>query len=172
MSREGPLTEREADHIVEHVPMKIASQVEWLEHRGFWKAVVPVTGAGVTTSLVMDLTINKQLPGKYTMQLRQRSGVNIRRLDVRGSHSNRPETGNSERWQSRTHKHRYRDMFEDAFAYTPTDIPDTTSSPFHPEPDEHGRVFEAFCGECGIDHAGQWTDPPGEPFDRHPGLAD
>ena len=156
----GPLSEVEVDHIDGQTHLKVAEPVAWVREGHHVKAVVSVVGVGVNTNLVMDLLIKTKMPGQYTYQLRQKPGVNLRRLDVRGSHTNRAETGNEEVWRFRTHKHRFRDRFEDTFAYTPDDIPDTASSPLCPEPDEHGRVFDAFCAECGIDPAGQWTDPP------------
>lgn len=158
------LKQAQVDHIIDNVPLKVGRPVQW-EHKGrYLKSIVPIVGAttgSVNAKLVMDVAVSKALPGKYTFQLRQTDAaeaVLLRRLDVRGTHTN--NASNDERWNFRTHKHRWRDSCGDSFAYTPDDIPDTTAPPDSPNPGEHEEVFKAFCGECGIDDAGAWTAPP------------
>lgn len=92
---------------------------------------------------------------QYSMALVWRK-VPIRRLDVRGSHVNQCD-GSGERWRHATHKHRWRDAYRDAWAYTPDDIPDTTM--FAVGQDEYRRVFEAFCNECQIRIETPWVGP-------------
>lgn len=160
----GELKQSEIDYIITTVRLKLVEPIAWEVEGPHVKARVPVEGSASTLGavrLTMDLSVNRNLPGKYTYQLRQASSaVRLRRLDVRGSHTNLQHTGNTERWNRRTHKHAFRDACGDAYAYTPTDIPDTDSPSDSPEPNEHGLVFEAFCGECGIEVGGNWVDPP------------
>lgn len=92
---------------------------------------------------------------QYSLALVWRK-VPIRRLDVRGSHVNQCD-GSGERWFSSTHKHKWRDSYRDAWAYTPEDIPDTSTKAMHR--DEYRTVFEAFCGECGIEVDTKWVLP-------------
>jgi hypothetical protein len=155
-----PLSEFEIDHIIDVSPLKVGVPIVWVREGANWISSPVVLGRGVDTQLVMDMRISTKLPGKYTFQLRQIGGPNLRRLDVRGSHRNRPSTGSREKWTGRTHKHRYRDRHGDGFAYTPDDIPATSAPAMSPNPGEHKIVFVAFCGECGIDEAGMWSDPP------------
>lgn len=160
MARKNPLSEAEIDHIIGTSPLKVGSQIVWTLEAAQLVAIPTVVGRGVDTQLVMDMHISTILPGKYTFQLRQLGGPNLRRLDVRGSHRNRPSTGDAEKWNGRTHKHRFRDLHGDRFAYTPDDIPDTSAPTISPNPGEYREVFMAFCAECGIDEAGMWSDPP------------
>lgn len=159
-----PLKQAHIDYIIDSVRLKLVEPIEWEVEGPHVKARVPVEAATSdlgAVRLTMDLSVNRNLPGKYTYQLRQTSSpVCLRRLDVRGSHTNLRHTGNTERWNRRTHKHAYRDACGDAFAYTPIDIPDTGSPSDSPEPNEHSTVFEAFCNECGIEVGGYWVDPP------------
>ncbi|MFN3256223.1 MAG: DUF6978 family protein [Ilumatobacter sp.] len=156
----GALSALEADYIIENVSMKIDTPVRWQRHGLQLTSTVAVVGPGIEADLVMDIHVPPTMPGKYSFNLRQVGHAVIRRLDVRGSHTNPREMGVPERWAMRTHKHRYRDGFGDAFAYTPDDIPDTSSPVDSPEPGEHEAVFRAFCNECGIDPQSCWVDPP------------
>ena len=155
------LNESEIDYVVNSLPLKVVDPVVWTDTSPRFRSRVPVVASGsLAASLVLDLSIPRTVvPGKYTYQLRQLDGPVLRRLDVRGSHRNRQHTGSSEVWHHRTHKHTHRDVCEDAFAYTPTDIPATSSPASHPEPGEHEAVYLAFCEECGIEAAGTWVDP-------------
>jgi hypothetical protein len=65
----------------------------------------------------------------------------VRALCVNGSHENRHT--DDERWDCRTHKHRWTEVCNDRFAYTPTDITAT---------DIEGQLRQ-FCTECGVDCA-------------------
>ena len=160
----GELRQAEIDYIIDRVRLKIVAPIAWEVEGAHVKARVLVEAATSdlgNVRLTMDLTVNRNLPGKYTYQLRQAPAfVCLRRLDVRGTHTNRKHTGSDESWKRRTHKHAFRDACGDAFAYTPTDIPDTGSPSNSPDPREHELVFEAFCTECGIEVGGNWVDPP------------
>ena len=80
----------------------------------------------------------------------------LRRLDIRGSHSN-PD---GERWERRTHKHLWSVELKNEHAYTPDDIP-------HDQPgtlvtrDNYREIFEAFAAECGIETGPDylWSEP-------------
>jgi len=113
----------------------------------------------VANSLGEPLRLHAHIPirirWQYSMALVWRK-VPIRRLDVRGSHVNQCD-GSGERWRRETHKHRWRDAYRDAWAYTPDDIPDTST--IDVDQDEYRRVFEAFCGECKIRIETPWVAP-------------
>lgn len=102
----------------------------------------------------LHMHISMNLPWNYNLALVWR-GVAVRRLYVRGSHVNQCEEGH--RWVNETHKHRWRDQYRDCWAYTPTDIPDTSGTSLSLS--EHRRVFEAFCAESGIRIEADWVDP-------------
>ncbi len=78
-------------------------------------------------------------------KVQQEQPVNLRRLDLRDSHSN-PD---GESWHQATHKHVWSAASGNAWAYTPSDIPHDAD----PEPvgaDDYRLVFEAFAHESGI----------------------
>lgn len=80
----------------------------------------------------------------------------IRRLDVRGSHANQCDSS-GERWRNETHKHQWRDVYRDGWAYTPTDLPPTTRRRVGRT--EYQEVFDAFCKECSIRVETAWVAP-------------
>lgn len=102
--------------------------------------------------LHMHIPVN--LPWIYTIALIWRRTA-IRRLDVRGSHVNQCDDGR--RWDSETHKHRWRDQYRDGWAYSPTDLPDTSAIDIGPG--EYRRMFEAFCAESQIRLEVEWVEP-------------
>lgn len=127
-----------------------------------WKTVGATVRARLALHNVhaLPLSLNAQVliykPWKFTVFL-MLHGTHLRRLDVNGSHRNR--TRDREQWIERTHKHLWSEVNDDAEAYTPCDIP---SVPLTEVTGEHyRRVFEAFCGECGIDLVAdfRWSDP-------------
>jgi hypothetical protein len=91
----------------------------------------------------------------------------IRRLDLRDGHLN-PD---GERWDQKTHKHRWSEMENNAWAYTPDDIP-------HEQPgspvtrDNYREVFEAFAAECGVSLSDgyTWSEPDLDSLRSDPGL--
>ena len=158
--RKAAYTERQADELLKAGRLKVEGPVSSGTHGKHVRASVPVAGAPDEADLRLDMRINPDVPGKYTLQLRGADGQVLRRLDVRGSHDNRGRGGSTESWSRRTHKHRLTDDHSDAVAYTPTDLPATAGEPFEDVDDkEYQAVFEAFCGECGIDPGGEWSDP-------------
>lgn len=108
--------------------------------------------------LEIVMHVSRRRPWHYSLVLLWAKRP-IKRLDVRGSHTNQCD-GSGERWTAQTHKHPFTDRYELAQAYTPDDLPDTPGREL--ERDEHRRVFEAFCGECGIEVECEWNDPPAD----------
>lgn len=80
----------------------------------------------------------------------------IRRLDLRDDHIN-PD---GEVWQGQTHKHKWSVNENNAWAYTPDDIPHDPE-PLPVTPEDYRAVFEAFAGEVGVAFgaAYSWSDP-------------
>lgn len=106
----------------------------------------------------LNVRIVLAIPWRYHLVLRW-DKVEMRKLDVRDDHSN-PD--GSEHWRLRTHKHRFTDEWGHRFAYTPTELPDTTQ--FRVDLDEYEEVFFGFCHECMIDTTDfTWIDPPLRP---------
>jgi hypothetical protein len=136
-----------------------------------WKSVGRTIRArmGLHNVHALPLTLHAQIlihkPWKFTVFL-MLYDVHLRRLDVNGSHRNR--TGAREIWTERTHKHRWSAAHADADAYTPDDIPAFPMTRI--KGDDYRRVFEAFCGECGIALADgyQWSDPEPDNGDDDP----
>lgn len=105
----------------------------------------------------MYVRIPRPLPWQYHLVLVV-GRMCIRRLDVRGSHTN-PDPEREE-WQLQTHKHRFTDRWGDRWAYTPDDLPPTPADTDVPAR-EYRQVFEAYCHECNIDTSQlAWEDPP------------
>jgi hypothetical protein len=107
-------------------------------------------------AVVVGLQVTKDKPWKPTAYL-MTEGVHLRRLDINGRHTNR--FGEHEQWRWRTHKHRWCEAHQTAWAYTPQDIPEVPLSGV-----THGHlqsVFEAFLDECGIVRGGAyvWSNP-------------
>ncbi|MGJ9414233.1 DUF6978 family protein [Aeromicrobium sp. CF4.19] len=124
------------------------------------------TTVTVTTTLGENLKMTGRIslkePGRSGWTLtwgRKESGEHpesIRRLDLRDSHPN-PD---GERWNGQTHKHRWSEKDNNAWAYTPDDIP-------HEQPgspvtrDNYREIFEAFAVECGVSLSDgyAWSEP-------------
>ena len=70
---------------------------------------------GETVLFHMHMPVER--PWQYDLALVWRDAP-TRRLDVRGSHRNVCD-GSNERWVRETHKHKWRDSYRDAWAYTP-----------------------------------------------------
>jgi len=97
--------------------------------------------------VIVGMQITKDSPWKPTAYL-MIHGVQLRRLDVNATHSNR--TPDRERWS---------EAHGDAVAYTPDNIPPV---PMRAIGGEHYRaLWEAFLQECGISttSAYAWSDP-------------
>ncbi len=112
--------------------------------------------------LVLNLAISRLLPARYTFCLRS-YGVQLRRLDVRGSaHRNPVALGGQFFRAGTTHKHAWKDDHNDSWAYAPADIPVQDRPPCL-TPDEYRLAFEAFAKECHIElDAGsgyRWVEP-------------
>ncbi|MFJ9343457.1 hypothetical protein ACIRP0_29820 [Streptomyces sp. NPDC101733] len=110
--------------------------------------------------------IKVDLAWEYTLILRHLpSGVNIRRLDVRGTHRDRI----GEDYVCRTHKHRWSEARANKDVYAPTDIrhevavPEDTS--LEAMDQEYRRVLLDFMGECNITIGSgyNWVIPPAPP---------
>ncbi len=145
------------NHLLSGGRMAVKVPIGWTSAPGFVTAKVAVDapemyGAG----LVLDLSLSRVRPWRYTYQLRS-GGVQIRRLDVRGSHRN--HVGEPGVWRDETHKHRWTDLYGDAIAYSPDDIPAKPGTTVGA--DEYRAVFEAFAAECRITLTGgyRWVEP-------------
>jgi hypothetical protein len=153
-------TERQADELMELGALKVEGKLTWGVHGQNLRASAAVAGAPGGGDLRLHMRVSPKVPGKYTVLLRAADGQVLRRLDVRGSHSNRGRRDSEERWVRRTHKHRHTDDFGDAVAYTPVDLPETDGEPWEPVTEaEYRNVFEGFCAECGVDPGESWTEP-------------
>lgn len=75
---------------------------------------------------------------RYTFALLWNKCIRVRALCIGGSHTNKHT--NDERWFHKTHKHKWSDMCQERFAYSPTDI---TAADLQ-------MRFVQFCAECGI----------------------
>jgi hypothetical protein len=106
--------------------------------------------------LYVGMQITKDRPWKPTTYLMHEVDQ-LRRLDVNGSHLNR--TPDRERWTRRTHKHAWSETNQDAWAYTPDDVPEVPVDTF--VLDSLRLIFEAFLAECHIVTGGAyvWRDP-------------
>ena len=124
-----------------------AQNTHWVQFGGF-------VDSAADAALRLNMAVSLRRPEKYTIAY-LRGDQTIRRLDVRGSHSN-PSSASGERWILSTHKHRWSNEHADQVAYSPPDI----ATKEELESGEYERVFNEFCGECRIRFTGNWEHPP------------
>ena len=124
-----------------------AQNVHWVQFGGF-------VDSPDDAALRLNMAVSVRAPEKYKIAY-LRGDQMLRRLDVRGSHTN-PASVSGETWVRATHKHLWSDAHADRVAYTPRDI----STAQRADPGEYERVFNEFCHECRIEFTGQWMDPP------------
>jgi hypothetical protein len=124
-----------------------AQNAHWVQFGGF-------VDSPVEAALRLNMAVSVRAPEKYTIVYISGEQA-LRRLDVRGSHTN-PASTSGERWTRATHKHSWSDTHANQIAYSPPDI--STAQTL--EPGEHERVFNEFCAECRIEFIGKWVDPP------------
>ena len=150
----GMLTEHEVELILRD-GLVLSDDVRWTlqPSNPTWSQFGAFLDSPRDATVRLTMGVSLRLPQKYKILVLRGEQV-LRRLDVRGSHSN-PPAARSGQWKRQTHKHRWTDRFGDAEAYTP---PDITTPPFTPA--EHEATFRAFCEECNIDFRGEWIDPP------------
>ncbi len=125
----GFLSEREIDGILEaggvfrDTPRWVqrAENAHWVQFGGF-------VDSPIDARLRLNMTVSLRRPDKYTIVF-LRGDQTIRRLDVRGNHTN-PVSASGECWVRRTHKHWWSDRHADQVAYSPPDI----STPEEPHP--------------------------------------
>ncbi len=135
--------------------------VEWTAAGGESRFSVQVFNTRSET-LTLRGRINEAVPHRSHWLLvwgdkrRQEHAVVLRRLDLRDDHDN-PD---GQAWRGETHKHTWSQDEDNAWAYTPDDIP------HDPDPgpvgaDDYRAIFEAFVAECGVGFGPDycWTDP-------------
>lgn len=148
--------------VSEHTIAVLLARPAIVRGRLTWHARPPRIRAHVAVDnepgelLEIEMHVSSRRPWHYSIVLLW-SRRPIKRLDVRGSHTNQCD-GSGRRWTAQTHKHPYSDQYELGQAYTPEDIPPTPN--LRLAPGEHREVFEAFCKECNIDLDYEWEDPP------------
>jgi hypothetical protein len=94
-------------------------------------------------NLKVVITINRFSYEKYSCTLILNNSFRIRGLDVKSSHTNKCKDKNN--WKAETHKHKWVEKCRDGWAYTPTDI-DESSIP---------SAINSFFKECNINHNGR-----------------
>jgi hypothetical protein len=117
-------------------------------HKSWIRAMLPVTvQRQKPPTLRIVATVPLQRLTRFNFVLLW-NNVRVRGLCIEGSHTNRHT--NDERWIHQTHKHRWSDVCQDRFAYTPTDITAV---------DAQGLLAQ-FCAECGIDCTATLAEVP------------
>lgn len=151
-----PVLEKDIDAILASNILSISGHHAWRKgsHKAWARIDIDVairdekikgiTLKGVTLKMVISLSL---LDDRRDFSLLW-NNVTVRRLDIAGSHNNRHS--DSEKWSGKTHKHAWRDACWDRFAYTPTDITETTT---------HG-ILKQFCAECGINCSATIAENP------------
>lgn len=141
-----PLREVEADSLA-GLPKVIRGDIVWSQksHKSWSESRVDVEG-DFKGQLQLIMTINAEIPSKFSMTLLLNGAYPIRHLDLGGSHTNKCSDGQS--WHQSTHKHIWSDVCPPAAqAYTPQNITETSIE----------GVFNEFCEECNIDFQGRFT---------------
>lgn len=153
-----PITEGEAEAII-NTPKQIINDVSWSQKSKSWTiAKLPVEIIKVTIKGHVDLliTVNTELPSKFSFTLLLNGAFQIRRLDIGGSHLN---TSTDKRtWKHEIHKHKWSEEFADSHAYTPLDITEESIQ----------QSFTQFCSECNIVFKGQFHNVITQP--QMPGV--
>jgi len=101
--------------------------------------------------LQLRITVNTELPSKYSMNLLLNQAYRVKGLDINGSHSNKCTDGQI--WLCQTHKHDWSEACPDGHAYTPTDISGDTIE----------AILNQFCQECNIVFTGSFQPVPMKP---------
>lgn len=162
------ITEEEADAIMSRASdLHIMQPILWGKNPGKsdeWRFNVSVFSA-LDENLTLTARVNQAYPfvSHWALvwgdkRLGERS-VNLRRLDLRDSHTNPDDR---QEWIRKTHKHLWSARYGERFAYTPDDIPHDRRVPPVVQ-DSLKCIFEAFVRECGIQLVSpgyQWSEPP------------
>jgi hypothetical protein len=85
---------------------------------------------------------------KYSFSLILSSSYRIASFDAGSSHANRHTDSN--KWLGQPHKHRWNELCRDSYAYTPTDIDETSLE----------TAFRSFCKELAVDFQGNIEELP------------
>lgn len=139
----------------------VNEEIEWMASGGESRFSVRVFNTRNET-LTMRGRINDAVPERSHWLLiwgdraKEEHPEVLRRLDLRDNHDN-PD---GQTWRGQTHKHTWSRAENNAWAYTPDDIP------HHLEvgpvvADDYRAIFEAFAAECGVRFGPdyRWTDP-------------
>lgn len=149
-----PITEAESEALIS-AQKQIISDVSWSQKssKSWSTAKLPVeaTKGSLQGQLELIITVNTELPSKFSMTLVLNGAHIIRRLDIGGSHSN--SSSDRKRWHQQTHKHTWSDQHAISHAYTPQGITGSNLC----------DVFTQFCKECNIVFKGQFHDAAAQP---------
>lgn len=142
----APVTEAEVAAILVG-PLVIDQAIRWSYKSDTWaEASVPVDHPRRGVQLSLTITINLEVPTKFSFSLLINRGIRIIGLDGSGSHANTHTDRN--KWVRQTHEHRWTDACHGSWAYSVTYPADLESA------------FRDFCRRHGITFNGIWIDPP------------
>jgi hypothetical protein len=142
------ITKSDCDKIIS-IPKEISQDLHWsIKTNESWaEATLPIR-CGWPGSLELIITVNTNLPSKYSMTILLNQAYRIKGLDVNGSHSNK--CTDKIIWAGMTHKHDWSEICPDGHAYTPNDITGVTIE----------EVLNQFCKECNIIFKGVFNPMP------------
>jgi hypothetical protein len=145
------ITKADCDKIIA-LPKEIDQDIHWsIKENAAWaEATLPVK-CEWPGSLELRITVNTDLPSKYSLTVLLNQVYRIKGLDVNGSHSNK--CTDKKIWISQTHKHDWSEACPDGHAYTPADITGTTIE----------TALNQFCKECNIIFRGTFRPVPMKP---------
>jgi hypothetical protein len=144
------ITEGEVENLLRTGQLSITGTHKWkIGDNKYWvRAEIPVATSARNVNLRICVSFNAEEQSRRTFALVLNHRFRIRALCVEGSHTNKHT--DTARWVRATHKHRWSDVCQDRFAYTPTDITAT----------EFQEQLEQFCAECGIAFTAELAPAP------------
>jgi hypothetical protein len=134
------------------MPKEIDQSVRWSQKGNIsWAETSLTVKCEWPGQLELKITVNTELPSKYSMTLLLNQAHRVKGLDVNGSHSNKCTDG--KKWLCETHKHDWSESCPDGHAYSPDDITGETIE----------EVLKQFCLECNINFKGSFRPVPMKP---------
>ena len=133
------------------LPKEIDQGVRWSMKGNEWAEATLLIKCELPGRLELRVTVNTNLPAKFSMTVLLNQAFRIKGLDVNGSHSNK--CTDEQIWVGQTHKHDWTEACPDGHAYTPNDITGDTIE----------TVLKQFCKECNIVFKGTFSPVPIKP---------
>jgi len=133
--------EQQVNFLLASGTLSVEGSFTWKQsnEKSWYKVMIPVKcTATKPVAIRIVISVSYLDREQRNFVLLWNNNIRVRALCIKGNHGNKHT--NDEEWIRRMHKHRWTDACHDRFAYTPTDITETTIQ----------GILTQFCAECGI----------------------